>query len=442
MRDEITSKATMFLLIALAIANPVDAQQPAGPQIAIDPALDARVAEYLRPYVEMGHFAGLLLVARADSVLVHRAAGLADRELGVPFTIDARLRIGSITKDLTAALILSLQNEGVLSTDDPLAAFLPDFPNSDRILIQHLLTHRHGVPSWRELPEADVLGATGVSIEEATDILARQPLQFEPGSQFRYGSSGYLLLARVVEAATGESYEEALRRRILDPLGMRRTGSLRGLELVPGLADAYVPTGSPPWLEHYPPNHPAITVGSASAYSTALDLFRWSRSAPAQRVQWGQAEQHGREMLWTSGLTAGFTTRIHRFPEENVTLVYMSNVFTPAFRPILRGLAEMLFGADPEPLAAWTPVTLTPSDRSAFTGAWTCDTGFEAFEIEDRKGQLMFIIDGNPFPLIPREHDSLWLPTDYATLHLGSRGPDVFTEIRYEGGFATICNRP
>lgn len=179
---------------------------------------------------------------------MHRAFGLADRGLDVPFTVDTRLRIGSITKDVTAALVLALQDEGTLSTDDPVARFLPNFPAGDRIRIRHLLNHTHGIPNWRALPEADYLAATGVSIEEAVEILARRPLEFEPGTERRYGSSGYLMLARIIEVATGRPYEEVLRTRILEPLGLADTGSLRGLAIVPRLAEAYEPTGSPPWL--------------------------------------------------------------------------------------------------------------------------------------------------------------------------------------------------
>lgn len=431
--------AVVSLVWLLAIVVPLTLAPVARSSQSRD--LEGSTEEYLRPYVHMNHFAGTVLLARGDDILVHRALGLADRELGVPFTIETRFRIGSITKDFTAALILSLRDAGRLSLDDSLARFLPDFPHADQIRIRHLLNHTHGVPNWRGLPEANVLNATGVSLSEAVRILARQPLEFEPGAERRYGSSGHLPLAQVIETATGSSYANALRRHLLEPLDLGDTGSLEGLELVPHLAASYVPSGLPPWLEHPPPAHPAITVGSGSLFSTARDLFAWSRSDPAELLEWGESEQHGRRMLWTSGLTDGFVARVHRFPDEDVTLVLLSNVFTPAFRPILDDFAAMMFGEHLEPPEPWTPVQLSPEQRLAMSGGWRCEGPWRHFRIEPDGGSLVFVIDGNRFPLVPRSATMLHLPTDYGTISFSDPDGGPFRRARYEGGFTADCER-
>lgn len=436
---------TVLVGFLLATARGLQAQQTVGdpPTTSARPASDfeRRMTEYLSPYVKMDHFAGVALVAKEDSILAHRAFGLADRALGVEFTTDMRLRIGSISKDFTAALVLALQDEGLLSTDDSIARFLPEFPAGERIRVRHLLEHTHGVPNWRGLPEADRLEATGVSIEEAVDILAEQPLEFEPGTERRYGSSSYLMLARIAELVTGEPYEVALRKRILDPLGLDDTGSLRGLEIVPRLAEAYVPSGFPPWLRRADPTHPAITVGSASVYTTARDLLTWSTSQPAERLGWGEARQHGREMEWTSGLTAGFVARVHRFPEGEVTLILLSNIFSPTFRPILHDLAGLVFGEEIRPPDVWEPVMLTADQRDAISGRWTCEQGFTEFEIADADGELLFVIGDARLPFVPRAPNLLHLPTDYGALTFEDAGPDGFMRARYEGGFTATCKR-
>lgn len=433
------SLAAIPLLCALVTFPLVQEATERAPQSA---GFEGRVEAYLRPYVRMDHFAGTVLLASGDSILVHRAFGMAERQSGVPFTTRSRFRVGSITKDFTAALILALRDDGLLSLDDPLARFVPDFPEGDHILIRHLLNHTHGVPSWRGLPNADVMNATGVTLPEVVRILAEQPLEFEPGVRRRYGSSGHLLLTHVIETATGLSYSDVLRDRLLEPLGMHDTGSLEGLELVPDLADSYVPAGSPPWLEHPAPTHPSITVGSASAFSTAHDLFVWSRSGPARRLGWGESEAHGRPMLWTSGLTDGFVARIHRFPDDDVTLVLLSNVFMPTFRPILRDLAALVFGQRVEPPEAWRPVRLSREARVAVSGDWSCDGPWERFAIEPDEVGLVFEIEGNRFPLIPRSATRLHLPTDYGTISFSERGPEGFYRARYDGGFEAECTRP
>lgn len=412
----------------------------APPALRSQPAdLTARVRDYVAPYVAMDHFAGTLLIAHGDEVLVHEAFGLADRALGVPFETSTRLRVGSITKDFTAALVLALQDEGRLSIDDPLARFLPGFPRADRITIEQLMNHTHGVPDWRRLPDAETLGAVGTTLEEAIDGLARLEPDFEPGARRLYGSSGHLILARVIEVVTGESYARALRSRILDPLGLDDTGSLEGLEIVPRLAGSYVPTGRPPWLRLPDPDHPAITAGSASVWSTAMDLFRWSRSEPARRLAWGEDARKGRRYLWTSGLTDGFVARIAIYPEEDWTLVLLSDVYTPAFRVVLDDLAGIVFGEAIDPSPVWRPVELGPAEAADLVGRWTCDGGFE-FGIESREAGLVFEVNGARFPLQPRSARVLHLPTDYATITVSGPRPGGFSAARYEGGFAADCS--
>lgn len=419
-------------ILLLCVSIPARAQER--------PDLRARVEAHLEPYVRMNHFAGTVLIAHGDDVRVLEAFGLADRALGVPFETDTRFRVGSITKDFTAALILGLQDDGALSTDDPLARFLPDFPGADRITIEHLLTHTDGVPDWRKLPDAAALAATGTSLDEAIAGLARLEPEFEPGAHRLYGSSGYLILGRVIELVTGRSFREALRSRILEPLGLEDTGSLEGLELVPRLADSYVPTGRPPWLRRPAPVDPEITVGSASIWSTATDLFRWSRSAPARRLAWGQGERKGREYLWTSGLTDGFVSRIRILPGEEWTIVLLSNVFTPAFRPIMDDLTGLLFGERVSPPETWEPVVLDAAAVAAFEGRWTCTGGF-AFGIESGDEGPSFVVGESRFPLQPRSARVLHLPTDYATITFTEPGPQGFAAARYEGGSTTACRR-
>lgn len=418
--------ALLLLAPGHAVAQPAD--------------LERAVRDRVVPYVEMDHFAGSLLIARGDEVVVHEAFGLADRALGVPFETDTRFRVGSITKDFTAALILDLEEEGALSRDDPLARFLPRFPRADRITLDHLLTHTHGIPDWRRLPDAEALGATGTTLEAAVEALAGLEPEFEPGARRRYGSSGHLVLTRVIEIVTGRSYADALRSRILEPLGLDDTGSLEGLEIVPRLAASYVPTGRPPWLRLPDPDHPAITAGSASVYSTAMDLFRWSRSEVARDLGWGEAGWNGRRYRWTSGLTDGFVVRIRVFPEEDLSFVLASNVSTPVFRVVLDDLSGLMLDEPPPPPSVWSPVELGPADRASFAGRWSCGEEF-AFAIRATVEGLVFEVDDARFPLVPRSETSVHLPTDYATIDFREGGPDGFGRARYDGGFTTTCER-
>jgi D-alanyl-D-alanine carboxypeptidase len=150
------------------------------------------------------------------------ASGKADLESGEATTPETLFGIGSITKTFVAALVLKLAEEGVLSVDDRLARWLPDYPRADRITLRQLLNHTSGVPNmtdseafWqaqlsrpfaRWSPQRTLSYATGAD--------------FEPGERWSYSNTNYILLGLVIEKATGSTVAEELRRRILDPLGL------------------------------------------------------------------------------------------------------------------------------------------------------------------------------------------------------------------------------
>lgn len=426
--------ALMATTAAVSSTRETDSLSPSPSDLA------KQVRTYIAPYVETNQFAGTLLIAHGDQILVHEAFGLADRALGVPCTVNTRFRVGSITKDFTAALILELQDEGLLSTDDPLEKYLPNFPRADRITIENLLTHTHGIPDWRELPHADELGAVSTSLQTAIKGLAELQPEFPPGTRRHYGSSGYLILARVVELVTGQSYGDALRTRILTPLELRDTGSLEGLDIVPGLARSYVPTGRPPWLRYPVAHNPTIRAGSASLWSTAMDLFHWSQSEQALRLAWGEGQRGERAYLWTNGMSAGFVARIARYPQDHWTIVLLSNIFIPAFRPIFDDLAGIIFGETVLPPAVWHPVTLHEDERAALPGSWKCENDFH-FSVEQKDGALEFVTGGSRLPLQPRSDHLLFLPTDFATISFSGLDHDGFEQAHYAGGFDTTCSR-
>ena len=140
---------------------------------------------------------------------------------------DTKHRLGSITKQFTAMLIMQLMEEGKLKLDVPMTKYLPEYPkeNGDKITIHHLLTHTSGLPNYTSFPS--FFGDTSrdpYTPQEFVSYFADSTLNFEPGEKFAYSNSGYFLLGYIIETVTGNTYEDELRTRIFNPLAMDDSG--------------------------------------------------------------------------------------------------------------------------------------------------------------------------------------------------------------------------
>jgi CubicO group peptidase (beta-lactamase class C family) len=172
----------------------------------------------MRRLVPFG-FNGSLLIARGDEVVLSRGYGTADRERGTPFTAETPFYIGSLTKQFTAAGILKLEMEGRLRVTDSIGRFFPDAPADKRnITLHQLLTNSSGL--WDMPGGVDSLRTRDQAIR---DILA-DSLRTAPGATYAYSNAGFVLLAAVVEIASGMPYERYLRDRLWAPAGMTHTG--------------------------------------------------------------------------------------------------------------------------------------------------------------------------------------------------------------------------
>jgi CubicO group peptidase (beta-lactamase class C family) len=187
----------------------------------VDPA--PRVLELIQSYVETKvaykQFMGSVLVAQGDKILLDQGFGYADVAQKISNTSDTKFRIGSITKQFTAAGILLLQERGKLSTGDAVKKYIPDAPEAwGKITLYNLLTHTSGLPEYIELPDFPVISQKPVTRLELIARFKDKPLEFEPGKKFAYRNSNYAVLGYILERVSGMSYAEFLRpaRNVLD----------------------------------------------------------------------------------------------------------------------------------------------------------------------------------------------------------------------------------
>src|SRR5882672_5618505 len=201
----------------------------------------ARMDQLVQSYGANRQFMGSVLVARGSEVLFSKGYGSANLEWSIPNSPATKFRLGSITKQFTAASILLLEERGKLSVDDLVKKHLPDAPAPwDKITIFHLLTHTSGIPSFTGFPDYVKLEPFATTAEQLVARFRDKPLDFEPGAKWSYSNSGYVLLGYLIEKITGGSYEKFVRENIFTPLDMKDSGYDSNSAVIAHRASGYV----------------------------------------------------------------------------------------------------------------------------------------------------------------------------------------------------------
>ncbi len=240
--------------------------------------LEKTIDGYAESFIAGEPAAGLsVAVARGETLIYAKGFGFADLENSVPATPETVYRIGSITKSFTAAAILQLVEDGALGLDSTLGEVLPDYPEPGRqVTIRELLNHTSGIPSFTSFPEYDEKKREDLDHEAVLDWFADRPLEFEPGSAFRYSNSGYYVLGLVIERVSGRRYDEYLKENVLGPAGLSATRYDWWEPIVPHRARGYVRVDGTFAHADYVSMHVPYAAGALA--STAPDLVRWVRA--------------------------------------------------------------------------------------------------------------------------------------------------------------------
>ena len=219
--QRVFSGATALLLAGCALAMPAIA----APDAPLPHDVRSRVEEFMAARVERDRFSGSVLIARAGRVIFSEGYGMASRELDVPCTPQTKYRLGSITKQFTAMAVLILQERGKLDIADPVKKHMPDAPKAwEPITIHNLLTHTAGIPNYTSLPDFARTMRDRVTLAQQIARFKDKPLEFKPGERFKYSNSGYSVLGRIIETASGKSYAAFVKEAIFDPLEMHDSG--------------------------------------------------------------------------------------------------------------------------------------------------------------------------------------------------------------------------
>ncbi len=255
-----------------------------------------RIDELVSLYNKYDQFNGAALVAENGKVIYKKGFGLANMEWNIPNEPDTKFRLGSITKQFTATLVLQLVEQGKLKLDGRVSDYLEGYRKDTgaKITIHHLLSHTSGLPNYTALPGfSETISRNPYAVEDFVKKYASGDLEFEPGTKFNYSNSGYFLLGAIIEKVTGKPYEQVLQENILDPVGMKNTGYDHYEAIIGKRATGYVKT--PSGYKNAPYLDMTIPYAAGSLYSTVEDLFLWDQALNEDKI----LSVKSRELMFT-----------------------------------------------------------------------------------------------------------------------------------------------
>jgi CubicO group peptidase (beta-lactamase class C family) len=335
------------------------------PAQALEEATIARMRAIMETEARSEHFSGVVLVAHKDRILLNEGYGYADIENRQPLTEDSKFMIASVSKAFTAACILKLEEEGKIDVNDPINKYLPDYPEwaGSEITVHQLLTHTSGIPDYiNDFPLAFRIKRFlnwHPSREKLVASFKNKELNFEPGTNYDYSNSGYVLLALIVERVSGMEFNLYLKKHILEPVRMINTGTT-SFDGVNGGAVAYGGKNyDPKPLKNFRTEY---IFGMGGLYSTSKDLYKWMYSLNEGALLndgekekmftphkhgygygWEVTEDEGKLIYSHGGYFPGWNSWVQIYPDDSLYMVVLSNQDRSMPFWVVRELANIWF---------------------------------------------------------------------------------------------------
>lgn len=300
-------------------------------------ALARQLDRYLSCHANQQEFSGVVLIARDGEIILKKAYGFADSKKQIANTTETRFQLASVSKTLTATAIMQLVARGKINLQSPISAYLTDTPRTwQKITVAELLAHTSGIPDYFSFDEFEnEMKLTPGAIVTAAK---KYPLDFEARSAFEYSNTGYVLLGEIIENVSGKAYGQFLREMIFDPLHMSATG--REEKNAPR-AVGYVSYDVP--AKMFPITN---ALGDGDLLSTVDDLYKFDRALYDEKILarevrekmftpigknnyglgWEIETWNGKRVVSHSGGINGFASELMRFPDDNATIILLSNL--------------------------------------------------------------------------------------------------------------------
>ncbi|OJJ15097.1 hypothetical protein BKI52_40235 [marine bacterium AO1-C] len=367
---------------------------------------------YLKALHTQNGFSGEILVAQKEQIIFQQAIGLSSRELGVALKPNQKYRIASITKTFTGALLVLAQRAGKLKLNDKVCKYIPALSSKFKnITLRHLLKHTSGLPHYEGIKNYWLQKSKYLSKPEAIIAEINQlTLYFKPGSNMKYTSLGYYLLAKVLENVHKAKYATILKDQILKPLKMTHSGVESSLAIVPNLVNGYHQLTDDQVIKS-PYRNYAILKGAGDMYSSVNDLLVWSQSFLNNDLLTSQEQQQifeqdkygygwfiGKSQLqhyYHGGGTWGYSSYLAFYPKKQVSIIVLANVSTLPVKETGKFIAQILFNR-----LTKIPVLQTQTqhefDPMLYTGVFKSDSGKVTLKITTKNAKLYAQVANRP----------------------------------------------
>ena len=320
-----------------------------------------KIDSYVSSYVRTNDFSGCVLIKKNQNVQYSDCFGKANVEFGVSNTLKTKFKIGSISKQFTAAGILLLEEQGKLKTDDFVSKHLPEYESAKKIKIHHLLTHTSGLINKDSLPNYREINRKSLSLKELTDEIFKNNLLSEPGKTYSYSNSGFAVLARIIEKISGTSYGEFLSENIFQPLKMNSTKDYFDNMVEENLAVGYDPKGYDKLIRPDYVNN-VFLRGSGSLFSTIDDLTKWIEAIRDGKIlnqksrtkfltnhnnNYGYGisvyKSFGKKVFGHDGRVSGYIADYLHYQDDNISIIILGNIQTGVANFLRRDIAAIIF---------------------------------------------------------------------------------------------------
>jgi CubicO group peptidase (beta-lactamase class C family) len=414
-----------FILMALLLPGLVKGQ-----------TIAEKADELLTAYTTQNKFSGNVLIAKKGKIIFEKAYGYADRAKNQPNNIETEFRVGSLTKMFTSTVILKLVESSRISLNDPLSKFVPGFLNGDNIQIRHLLSHTSGIKGNTEGPEPKTLA------ESVTKFHA-EPSNVKPGEHFEYNNFNYILLSYIAQKVTGKNYPDLMREMVLNKIGMTHSGLDRNDRASANKALGYVTNPQTvAWVERETPNV-AIASGAGALYTTLDDLYKWSEAIdhhtllPAATYQkaftpvkgnygfgWIVNSKDGKKEISHSGAIEGFIANFIKYPEEDITIILLSNYQDTDGRQLSDDLSAIVFNKPYKIPVQKKEIALSNEILNSYAGVYQLNENFTVtVSVENNRLYALAQGDSEKIEFTPESETKFYL-----------KGPETEIEFIKENG--------